>query len=340
MVPIPLDNLQTLGTLVTIKWLGISTIIQLLWYYLGGCHQPLTPIEVSGMIHSVRFGHPLPHAPLGNEKVIDFLIDHFLGDNQYCTCAEDDKPARGCAFQECVPQVVNHDILVDYINDMEVLSCISNITTSACHQLFEGIQSENAGPEPQIYSVRKSNLLATDLNVAVHAEIMLDIDSFLALPKSLAFVTCGLNICFSPPWTSDLVSHIHLWCTVSIPSHDNTYKTTKVPYHKVPNTYLGRMNGFSECEVFVFFPHFYYAERPTTFLTDNQLQQFMDIVISAVHNTPEFGHSFHQHILSSFDQAKHMSFARSRETNLNNIAAIPKQQALHFFISAVSLASM
>lgn len=293
-----------------------------------------------GLIDSVGFGHPPPHAPLGNEKVIDFLIDHFLGDNQYCTCAEDDKPAHGCAFQECVPQVVNHDILVDYIDDMEVLSCMSNMTTSARHQLFEGIESENAGPEPQIYSVWKSNSLATDPNVADDAEITLDIDSFLALPKSLAFVSRGLNICFCPPRTSNLSSNIHLWCTVSIPSHDNTYKTTKVPYHKVPNTYLGRVNGFSECEVFVFFPHLYYAERPTTFLTDDQLQRFMDIVISAVHNTPELGHSFHQHIPSSFDQAKHMSFARSRETGVNNIAAIPKQQALHFFISAVGLASI
>src|SRR5207245_8891956 len=105
---------------------------------------------------------------------IDFLIDHFLDNKQYCNCAENDKPACGTAFQECVPQVVTHDILQDYINDIEVLSRMSNMTTSARQQLFEGIDLENPGPEPSIYSVWKSNTLATHPNVADNAEITLD----------------------------------------------------------------------------------------------------------------------------------------------------------------------
>ncbi|KAI5779916.1 hypothetical protein DFH27DRAFT_365363 [Peziza echinospora] len=278
-----------------------------------------------------------PPAPISNLKVVDFIIDHFLGTEQHCTCGSTPRQDSK-VFTDIVDFELPVNTLVDTINNLEVLEFMSGTADFDRKWLYEGsfLETED-GTHRQAYDVWPANVLASNPQAANNAEITVDVDSFLALPKSLAFVLKGIDMCFCPPRTANLSSNIHLWCTVNVENANGAVKHIKVPYHHVPNTYLGRVNGFSECEVFVFFPHLYYPERPTTFLTDNQLQRFCNLFLQAIHETKEFGRAFQQHLPSSFEQAHAMSYARSRETGVNEAAAIPKQQALHYFLPARGL---
>lgn len=277
----------------------------------------------------------------GTEVVINFLIDTIFGDGQVCGGAVPVVTPQSQGFLNMMDTIVpptGTSLLVDTIDRDDILKRMNNMTVASLKCLYEG--QEPGSNLDALYDVFGGDKLGRDPHAADGALVTVDVDSFLALPKTLAFTKTGLNVCFYPSRSSNMASNIHLWCIIAPSEEHGRTRNIKVPYHTVPNTYFGRVSGFSECEIYAFFPHLYYNDRPTTFLTDDQIGRFMNIVLSAIRSTPEFGAGFHQHLPGTCEQAKLMSYAGSRETGVNEIETGPRQQALHYFLPAKGIEAM
>ena len=142
--------------------------------------------------------------------------------------------------------------------------------------------------------------------------VMYDVDSMLMVPKSLGVCLEGLEICFYPSSQRNIMSDIHLFTKVKTRDSE---KPLKLPYHKIPHLYLGRVTRFEECQVFVFFPRLYYAEKNNNLLTDSQIERWVDhILLPAI--TAELTSAELQHLPGSFVDAKARAEAKGREGGL------------------------
>ena len=113
-----------------------------------------------------------------------------------------------------------------------------------------------------------------------------------------------------------------------------------VPYHHVPNTYVGRFSGFEECQLYAFFPHLYYKGRPTNYLTDDQLERFFNIVLQAIINCGDYDSETLQHFPTSFKHAELASYAKSRESGSTFTSRMHSQLSLHYFLHARGLLAL
>jgi len=113
-----------------------------------------------------------------------------------------------------------------------------------------------------------------------------------------------------------------------------------VPYHMVPNTYLGNVSGFEECCVYAFFPHLYYQHRPINFLANDQLIRFFDLLLKSITNSDFYNSTYLQHLPLSPRHTKYTSYAKFRETGLSFKEGIGRQQSLHYFLPPNGLADV
>jgi len=113
-----------------------------------------------------------------------------------------------------------------------------------------------------------------------------------------------------------------------------------VPYHIVPNTYLGNVSGFEECGVYAFFPHLYYQHRLSNFLTNDQLIMFFDLLLKSITNSDFYNSTYLQHLPLSARHAKYASYAKFGETGLSFKEGIGWQQSLHYFLPPNGLADV
>ena len=113
-----------------------------------------------------------------------------------------------------------------------------------------------------------------------------------------------------------------------------------VPYHHVPNTCVGRFSGFEECQLFAFFPHLYYENRPTNYLSDNYRERFFDIVLQAIIKCGAYKSEYLQHFPTSFKHVELASYARSRETGSTFTSGMHSQLSLHYFLHGKGFTSL
>ena len=111
-------------------------------------------------------------------------------------------------------------------------------------------------------------------------------------------------------------------------------------YHKVPHLYLGRLTGFENCKLYVFFPELFSSTRLGNFLLDSEYSRFIDIVLQATHQNQHINDSILQHLPSSFLDAKARSMARANETGVKKTASEPRIQLFHFHIHSDALYSL
>jgi len=113
-----------------------------------------------------------------------------------------------------------------------------------------------------------------------------------------------------------------------------------VPYHMVPNTDLSNVSGFEECGVYALYPHIYYQNRATNFLTNDQLIRFFDFLLKSITNSDFYNSTYLQHLPLSARHTKHVSYVKFRETGLSFNEGIGRQQSLHYFLLPNDLADV
>ena len=126
---------------------------------------------------------------------------------------------------------------------------------------------------------------------------------------------------------------IHLWC--QIPG-----TTKRVPYHKIPHIYLGNIVGFEESRIFCFFPGLYEVERQSNFLTENQMQRFIDTILRVMIQSGLYHAGFMQHIPGSFEDGKRRSLAASKEKGVRDHSSQSRIQLLYYYLPHEGLQRM
>ena len=158
-------------------------------------------------------------------------------------------------------------------------------------------------------------------------------------------------MCFYPARIKNISSDIHLWCQVSQPLQDDGSEddseefevrntTKKVPYHKLPHTYLGLVSGFEDCCIYVFFPYLYKEGRESNFLSEDQLGRFFGLLLKSIFEVGFYNAAHLQHFPSSFNHAKVSAQAQAHEKGSRAEEKLPRLQSLHYFLPVKGLKAM
>lgn len=159
-----------------------------------------------------------------------------------------------------------------------------------------------------------------------------DIDSFIALPRSLAVASCGLRLNFYPNPALNLKATLHL----KTPAIGKNGKIQNVSYHLIPHFCLGNLSGYSNFDIYIFFPSLYEEDRASNILTEHQLRRFVDkILLPSVYEV--YPARVLQAIPGSYQQAKLNALASSTEARLRQTHSYGRMQTIRYTFPANQL---
>jgi hypothetical protein len=142
--------------------------------------------------------------------------------------------------------------------------------------------------------------------------ISFDFDSILAFPSSLAIARSGISYIPISATVSNLTTDLHLTMRVRYYDEDGRMHDKGMSMHKVPHYCLGRLVGWPEISLYVIFPSFFLEDRQSTYLTQDQMQQWTDkILLPAIYRY--LPASLKQHLPSSYSHSYHTSLAKGKE---------------------------
>lgn len=204
-------------------------------------------------------------------------------------------------------------------------------TAESWQKLYTGYTSNDGASRPPVVSLLQAKHTYNILQRS--PKVQWDVDSILAFPTSLAFAKRGLVYLPNPQITANLNTDIHLTMSVPDLSDPDHPKNIQQPLHKVPHYCLGRVNGFPELAIFLFFPRLYNPERDFTRLSDEDLQRWTDrILLPAIYEHLPAGHT--QHLPASWQQGVQASLASGYEKAQKKTGTTPRQQPLGFTLQA------
>ena len=276
-------------------------------------------------------------------KVADRLVDQLIRHQGCCTRCHQQLQ------QEHTESHSNHVGLQDYLDKIrEAVDCpdvleAKTITThesslagqidgASRRQLYCGLGKEDVSPAPICLEI--------DDQATATAEVAFDIDSVLGFPSSLGIAKQGIRWNPTQMAVSDLRSDLHLDSHLAhyVDSHGHAYSVRK-PLHQLPHYTFGRLVGFKDVSLYLFFPHLYREEQKMSRLLDNDFRTWMDRILLPV-LYQHHGSSLVQHYPSSYDHARCNSTARGVETRSQRTDATPRQQLLFHFLPPDSLHAM
>lgn len=170
----------------------------------------------------------------------------------------------------------------------------------------------------------------------LHPIATFDIDSIMAIPNSLAVARQGLKVFFYPPRHLNIQKDLHLYLPIVNPLSN---RTKNVPICKIPHILLGQVFGFSELNLYLFFPQLYSPVKKTNFLTDSHLERFYHkLFLPALYATcpPDIT----QRLPASMQKAKMDSNSRSKENRSRNTKTFGSMQYLSYLIAPQYLAGI
>lgn len=217
-----------------------------------------------------------------------------------------------------IPYVLNK---ASFYNSTE-----NNLTPNEFRTVFCGISKRTGSPPPKI-SFELEPLTIQNRELQIHT--MFDIDSVLALPKSLAVAKRGLRVFFFPPRHLNIQQNLHIQLSVTNPK---TKRNNTLPIHKIPHLILGRIFQFTELNIFIFFPNLYHPNKDNNFLTDKELERFYDSVFfPAVYECcpPDIL----QHLPSSMEKAKLNAHAAGTENRSRRTKTSGATQLITYLIA-------
>jgi hypothetical protein len=219
-------------------------------------------------------------------KTAILIVDHlvqFKGCCKECHKQEEQEHYQGdkahLSLYECIPKAphsipVEYDVLVrEHIT--ELIKQLHTLTTAAeKRELFIGLKTEDRTEEPPHLCLRKDNAS----NEKIHS--WFDIDSIIALVKSLGIVRQGIEWSPTQMQVSDLQSSLHLsnQRVFYMDSHGHEH-VIRVPIHQIPHYTLGRFFKADYLSIYLLFPRLYREEQQTSRLRDSDFEIWMNKIL-------------------------------------------------------------
>ncbi|KAE8849566.1 hypothetical protein PTNB29_10522 [Pyrenophora teres f. teres] len=212
------------------------------------------------------------------------------------------------------------DILASKTMSTHGSDLASQMDAASRRQLYCGFDKDNVVPTPIC--------LEADDHANVAAEVTFDIDSVLGFPNSLAVAKQGVRWNSTQMTVTDLQSGLHLKTRLAhyVDGHGHAHSVRK-PLHQLPHYTFGRLVGFEDISLYIFFPYLYREEQKVSRLTDGDFRTWMDqILLPVIYRHHDS--SLVQHYPSSFDHGRYNSTARGVEGRSQRSDATPRQQLL------------
>ena len=156
-----------------------------------------------------------------------------------------------------------------------------------------------------------------------------DIDSIMGFARSLAVAKQGIRLNLTPQVVSNLATNIHL----TFPVAGQPGQTQQVPLHTIPHYLLGRLIGYDDISIFLFFPRLYKQGRANNYLSQAVLQRWTDrVLLPAIYS--QASASTLQHYPGSYKHSKQSSKAAHTESHTRIDKTGSRHQYIHHFLYA------
>jgi hypothetical protein len=99
-----------------------------------------------------------------------------------------------------------------------------------------------------------------------------DVDSIMRFARTLAVAKQGIRFNVTPYIISSLDSDIHL--TLLTPTSND--RTRRIPLHMVPHYQFGRVVGYEDVTLYLFFPYLYERRKANNYLNQDTLRRCTD----------------------------------------------------------------
>ena len=249
-----------------------------------------------------------------------------------CGSTEEEKPEHqeiapeGSVGLEVFVEPVVNETVPDILGNNKLMERNShNTTAESWERLYTGqVSKDEASYVPTV------SLLQAKQNFSIlprQSKTQWDLDSILAFPRSLAFARRGIVYSPNPLITANISTDIHLTMSVPDLSDPEHPKNIRQPLKKVPHYCFGKVNGFPELSIFLFFPRLYDADYDFIRLSNEVLQRWTDnILLPAIYEHLPSGHT--QHVPASWRQGQLESLAFGYEKAQKKTGMASRQQAL------------
>jgi hypothetical protein len=136
---------------------------------------------------------------------------------------------------------------------------------------------DNEGPKP-IYICLACSQIDPE-----YYDITYDWDSKLGFATSLGFGRQGMQFILYPRFCYNLKTNLHIFL-VLYHNFERGRKQVKVPVHRVPHIYLGRLLGAEDVEVYILFPEMWDPKKETNFpgKADDQENELIRVWIDKI----------------------------------------------------------
>ena len=173
-----------------------------------------------------------------------------------------------------------------------------------------------------------------------------DIDSFVGFARSLAVARQGITVNLFPRFYKNFQSSQHLFAVVHY-DFGRGERAIKVPLHKVPMIYLGRVIGRDDIEIYVLFERMYHPDKPTNFpgTADGEKHGLIRTWVDSIFLPALFRHlpaTSRQHFPHSWEHArlKAQAYRKERRVRVGGEKLANQALSLHYPIHPGSLAAI
>ena len=154
-----------------------------------------------------------------------------------------------------------------------------------------------------------------------------DVDSIMGFARTLAVAKQGIRFNVTPHVIANLDSDVHL--TVSIPT--SAGRTRRVPLHMVPHYQFGRLVGYEDVTLYLFFPYLYERRKANNYLNQDTLRRWTDrVLLPAIYS--QASAAILQHYPANYEHSKLSSKASHTEAHTRKDKSGVRHQYISHFL--------
>ncbi|KAG0128155.1 hypothetical protein HOY82DRAFT_541495 [Tuber indicum] len=177
-----------------------------------------------------------------------------------------------------------------------------------------------------------------DFAAHIAPKFSFDIDSVITFPSNLAFAKQGIKVCFAPLRHCNIQSNLHIEIPIATTASSRT-QSRNIPVHQIPHFQLGYVYQSEEYKVFLMFPGLWHSHRRNSYLSDNQLERFMDeVFLPAIEQ--QCSPNIRQHLPGSFHMAQQVSRAATAEGGSRDSGHHGRAFSMYYPLREVDLAGI
>ncbi|KAH7337345.1 hypothetical protein BKA66DRAFT_555306 [Pyrenochaeta sp. MPI-SDFR-AT-0127] len=151
---------------------------------------------------------------------------------------------------------------------------------------------------------------AFKLNPVETVDVAVKLADIMGFTRTLAVAKQGIRFNVTPHIISNLDSDIHL--TLLTPTSNG--RTRRVPLHMVPHYQFGRLVGYEDVTLYLFFPYLYKRRKANNYLNQDTLRRWTDrVLLPAIYS--QASASILQHYPAGYEHSKLSSKAGHTEAH-------------------------